>query len=302
MKIILDVDTGVDDAVAIMIAGVNPKVNLLGITTVSGNVNLKQATKNTLNLLTELSLAKDVYIGEDRPLQIEPYHATDIHGESGLNGQLNHEPLSKVKGHAMEFYLDMINKYPNEISLVCTGPCTNVAKLILNHPKEASKLKNIVLMTGAFFEGGNVTQYAEFNAYCDPHALKVVSDSSIKTTFVGLDVTRKAKLYSQDLHKHDGAVYELLSSIVEGYFNMYEKNMGERAILMHDPLALMIAINPELVSYRTGSCNVILEGEKAGKTEYSILGDNEVSEHLNIDAFRSYLNDALKDLVKYHVR
>ena len=203
MKVVLDMDPGIDDAITLLLALNNPAVHVLAVTTVSGNVNVSKATLNALRVIEASGkYSPPVYKGAARPLnkRLHPIHAESVHGTDGLG--ISNLPAPQLirpqKTKAVDKLLELISTHKRgEISIVATGPLTNIAMLLQKEPSAANKLNKIFVMGGIYDNGltnGNVTKYAEFNFYCDPEAAQIVMDSSHKKkplTVVasGLDVT-----------------------------------------------------------------------------------------------------------------
>src|SRR5215471_13187160 len=192
-KIILDCDPGHDDALAILLACASPELEVLGITTVAGNVPLDKTTYNALRVCEVAGLHHvPVFAGMSRPLVRKLYTAEHVHGKSGLEGPKFPEPTRSLDPrHAVEFIVDTVMHSDEPTTLVPTGPLTNIAAVLIREPQVVERVKEIVLMGGALYEG-NVTPSAEFNIYVDPHAAKVVFDSGIPITMIGLDTTHQA--------------------------------------------------------------------------------------------------------------
>src|SRR5436189_380587 len=189
--ILLDCDPGHDDAIALLLALASPELELLAVTTVAGNQTLEKTTANAIRVL-EFAGRADVPVaaGADRPLVREQYVASYVHGETGLDGpDLPPAQSDPVEQHAVDFLADAIRETGGKVTLVPTGPLTNVALLLALHPD--ARPERIVLMGGAIAEG-NVTPAAEFNIWCDPEAAARVFASGIDVTMIGLDVTHKA--------------------------------------------------------------------------------------------------------------
>src|SRR3954449_3320794 len=185
-KILLDCDPGHDDAIALMLALASPEVELLGVTTVAGNQTLAKTTANALRVL-EFAGRDDVPVaaGADRPLVREPAVAADVHGDSGLDGpDLPPARGTTTGAHAVDFLAELIHAAGRPVTLVPTGPLTNVALLLARHPDAADNLERIVLMGGAIAEG-NVTPAAEFNVWADPEAAARLFASGLDVTMVG---------------------------------------------------------------------------------------------------------------------
>jgi purine nucleosidase len=200
----MDVDTGIDDdAIAIIMALQSPEIEIIGITTVSGNVTAKAAALNTLGILRKMGKESKIPVmkGASEPLSKKIVHAEEVHGEKGLgNITLQCNPALLQKGNVSDFISETLANYRRgEVALVATGPLTNIARAILEDPEITDSLSRICIMGGAFGLAskvhGNITQYAEFNFYCDPKAAQIVmthaSSGAVRLNIVGLDVTGK---------------------------------------------------------------------------------------------------------------
>jgi len=181
-SIIIDTDPGQDDAIAILLALASPELDVLGITAVAGNVPLT-LTQNNIRKVCELAGKTDikVYAGSGRPMKRDLITAEYVHGETGLNGTQLPEPAMPLQEqHAVEFIIDTVLSRPESSVTLCTlGPLTNVGKALERAPEIAPRIRELVMMGGGLFEGGNVTPVAEFNIYVDPDAAKLVFESGI---------------------------------------------------------------------------------------------------------------------------
>jgi purine nucleosidase len=178
MRMILDTDPGIDDALAIFLALASPEVQLEAITTVSGNVPIEHTTRNALALL-ELAGRTDIPVarGCDRPLLGSAALAADVHGENGLGGVLLPEPRLLTQGqHAVELIIERVLAAPGEITLVAVGPLTNLALALRREPRLVEAVREVVIMGGALRVPGNITPCAEFNIFVDPHAASAESE------------------------------------------------------------------------------------------------------------------------------
>src|SRR5215471_10574909 len=194
-KVIVDCDPGHDDALAIMLAAANPEVELLAITTVAGNQTLDKTTLNARRVCTVAGVAGvPIAAGCDRPLLRELVTAGDVHGASGLDGVEWAEPaVDVVPEHAVDLIVELVMAAPGEVTLVPTGPLTNIALALRREPRIASAVREVALMGGSFTRG-NVTPAAEFNVYVDPDAAAVVFTAGWPLTMVGLDLTHQARV------------------------------------------------------------------------------------------------------------
>jgi inosine-uridine nucleoside N-ribohydrolase len=258
IPILLDCDPGHDDALALLLALASPEVELRGVTTVAGNQTLEKTTANALRVL-ELVGREDVEVaaGAGRPLVREPYVAAYVHGETGLDGSdLPPARGAPVAQHAVDFLAERVGG----ITLVATGPLTNVALLLARHPEV--RPERIVLMGGAIAEG-NVTPAAEFNVWADPEAAKRVFASGLDVTMVGLDVTHKALVLTE--HKERlrtaGRVGRTVAELLDFYDRFHREVYGFDGSPIHDAVALAYAFRPELLETRELNVEVECESE-----------------------------------------
>jgi purine nucleosidase len=255
-KIIIDTDPGQDDAVAILLALASPEFDVLGITAVAGNVPLALTEKNARKIC-ELAGRPDVkvFAGAIRPMVRDLVTAENVHGKSGLDGPDLLEPKMPLqKEHAVDFLVDtLMREEAGSVTLCALGPLTNVALALVREPRIAPRIREIVLMGGGFFEGGNVTPTAEFNIYVDPHAAEIVLKSGIPVVMVPLDCTHKALTTARrvDAFRERGtrpgvAVAELL----EFFERFDESKYGTDGGPLHDPCVIAYLLDPTLFSGR----------------------------------------------------
>ncbi|SFF33972.1 purine nucleosidase [Paenibacillus algorifonticola] len=254
-KIMLDVDTGIDDALGILLALRCGEVELLGISTVNGNVSVDTATANTCKIL---DLAKNntvpVIRGAHAPLMRKPVFEHRVHGQDGLGGALKEVIPSTERirkdSFGPDFLIEQVQKYPGEITLVATGPLTNVALAISKYPAIVHELKELVIMGGVVRGFGNVTPTAEYNMFVDPEAAKLVLGAGFpKLRLVGLDVTRRALLTDEHIRSMgDSPLAEYVAASTADYMLRYYERNGVQACAMHDPLAVAAAIWPKLLT------------------------------------------------------
>jgi purine nucleosidase len=262
-KIIIDTDPGQDDAVAILLALGSAELEIVGITAVAGNVPLKLTEKNARKIC-ELAGRPDinVYAGAIRPLARELVTAEEVHGKTGLNGPQLPDPKMKLQHqYAVDFIVETLMKEEaGTITLCALGPLTNVALALIREPKIAPRIKEIVLMGGGFFEGGNVTPTAEFNIYVDPQAAEVVFKSGIPIVMMPLDVTHKALTTAkrtQAIRKLGTRVGTATAEMLEFFERFDEEKYGTDGGPLHDPCVIAYLLKPELFSGR--KCNVTVE-------------------------------------------
>jgi purine nucleosidase len=269
-RVILDVDTGIDDALAIIYAIKSKDIHLEGITAGFGNVTNEQATMNTLNVIeiAEPGYSIPVAMGAEIPLyRPRPATVAHVHGQNGIGDYIFPEPKQKaLDEHAADFIVRKVNENVNELTLVFVGRLTNLALALKTDPSIAGKVKGLVLMGGALKTFGNVTGWAEANIYGDPDAAKEVFESGIPITMVGLDVTRKADFREEHLnilmdkmsHENEG-LKSFIKHIVTFGFEASEKMEEGRQRLLHDPLAIGVVINPLFVQME--NYHVVVENQ-----------------------------------------
>jgi inosine-uridine nucleoside N-ribohydrolase len=262
--IILDVDPGHDDAVAIMLACGAPGLELLAVTTVAGNAPLEKTTNNALRVLSLIGRPEvPVGAGASAPLVRPLRTAVDIHGESGLEGPEIPDPSSEPdKRGAVEPMVDAVRGSSEPVTLVPVGPLTNVALFLREHPELKERVARISLMGGSIGLG-NTTPAAEFNVYVDPEAAREVFECGLPVTMIGLDVTHRAgagpaqRERLRSLGQHGGVVAELL----EFFAATYERVYGFDAPPLHDPVAVAAVLEPALLETRSMRVDVECESE-----------------------------------------
>ena len=264
-KIIIDTDPGQDDAVAILLALASPELEVLGITTVAGNVPLALTTRNA-QLITGLS-GKTVPIvaGRARPLNRKLVTAEYVHGQTGLDGiDLGEPHVPVTPGDGVDFIIDTLRREaPGTVTLVPIGPLTNIAAAFERAPDIIPRVQQVVLMGGAYFEVGNVTPAAEFNIYVDPEAAAQVLNSGVDVVMMPLDVTHKA-LTSADwlagLRALGTRAGEAVASWTD-FFERYDREKyGSEGAPLHDPCTIAWLIRPELFSGRRINVEIETEG------------------------------------------
>lgn len=262
-KIIIDTDPGQDDAMAILLALGSPELDVLGLTAVAGNVPLALTEKNARKIC-ELAGRPDikVFSGSSVPLVRKLVTAEHVHGKTGLDGPDLPEPTMPLqKQHAVDFIVEtLMREEPGTVTLCPLGPLTNIALALIREPKIASRIREIVLMGGGFFEGGNVTPSAEFNIYVDPHACDVVLKSGVAIVFMPLDVTHKALTTAKRtaaFRAMNSRVGTAAADLLEFFERFDEEKYGTDGGPLHDPCVIAYLLKPELFGGR--HCNVEVE-------------------------------------------
>ena len=265
IRILLDTDPGIDDALALFLALASPDAQLEGITTVSGNVHVDLTTRNALALLeaagrTDIPVAR----GCDRPLVREPVIADYVHGRNGLGEVSLPEPRQQqLAMHAVDFLIEKILAAPGEMTLVPIGPLTNIALAVRREPRIAQLVREVVIMGGALRVPGNVTPVSEFNIYADPHAAHVVLHAGWPLRLVPLDATKQAQFQREQvraLASGGHPVTRLIEQMVTYYLDVFGGPRGLTSFTMHDPLCLAAAIRPDLLTWQSAYVDVELQG------------------------------------------
>ncbi len=265
---IIDVDTGVDDAAAIALAANLPQIDLIGVTTVAGNVNIEKTTENSLRVLSALGWSSvPVYRGMSRPLSRAYNDASLYHGEGGVGDAVLERSTVPVETQsAPDYIVQTLRERPGEITLVCVAPLTNVAVALALEPGLPRLVKNVVIMGGAFLSAGNTTPYAEYNIWADPEAAAIVANSELPITYIGLDVTHQvpfSRRHWEVLADRRDQPAHLIYSIFRHTF----VHRGRPGFPLHDPLAVGVAAFPDLVT--TEDWGVTVEtgtGDQVGRT------------------------------------
>jgi len=265
-QVIIDCDPGQDDAVALLLALASPdEMTVLGITTVAGNVPLELTQRNA-RIVCDLADRKEipVFAGCDKPMRLERRTAEYVHGETGINGMNVFTPQTPLqKQHAVDYIIEtLLAADKNSITLVPTGPLTNIATVFKREPKVAEHVKQIVLMGGAMREGGNVTPSAEFNIAIDPHAANLVFSFGRPITVLGLDVTHQVLTTAKRIAKIkelDNPVADAVAGMLS-FFDRYDtqKYASQRAPL-HDPCTIAYLLKPAL--FKSKFVNITVETE-----------------------------------------
>jgi len=258
--ILLDCDPGHDDAIALLLALASPELELRGVTTVAGNQTLEKTTANAIRVLEFAGHADTpVAAGADRPLVREPFFAGYVHGDTGLDGPDLPPPQGEpVNRHAADFLADKIREADGALTLVPTGPLTNVALLLALHPD--ARPERIVLMGGAIAEG-NVTRAAEFNIWWDPEAAARVFASDIDVTMVGLDVTHKALFSTAHIGRLTGRAGEMVTELLRFYDRFHREVYGFDGSPIHDAVAVAQVMRPDLVETKHLNVEIDIESE-----------------------------------------
>jgi inosine-uridine nucleoside N-ribohydrolase len=299
--IILDCDPGHDDAIALLLALASPELELLAVTTVHGNQTLEKTTANALRVL-ELAGRADVEVaaGADRPLVRDLVVAAHVHGESGLDGPTLPPPTTAPVGqHAVDFMVERIVGSPSPVTLVPTGPLTNIALLLDRIGGE--NVERIVLMGGSIAEG-NMTPAAEFNIWADPEAAERVLHSGLDVTMIGLDVTHQALLTPPiaERLRATGPIGVFVAELVEFFKRYHRETYGWDGAPIHDAVAVAHVLQPGLVETRYRNVEIELESELCrGRTVVDLWRRTErpANVHVGVDVDAEAFFDLLVERI-----
>ncbi|KAK8672153.1 hypothetical protein V6N13_110526 [Hibiscus sabdariffa] len=311
-KLIIDTDPGIDDTIAIFMAFQNPEYEILGLTTVFGNLHTEDATRNALRLC-ELAGFPGVPVAEGSPEPLKggrPCVADFVHGSDGLgNIYLPHPKTKKSDKTASEFLVEKVSEYPGEVSVLALGPLTNLALAIKRDSSFASKVKNIVVLGGSFFALGNANPAAEANIYGDPEAADIVFTSGANVVVVGINITTQVLMTDNDLlelKQSKGKHAQLLSEMCEFYRNWHVKSDGVHGIFLHDPVTFVALVRPDLFTYKKGVVRVETQGICRGHTLLDqglkkAIGSNPWTGYPPISVAWTVNVDGVLDYIKQHL-
>jgi inosine-uridine nucleoside N-ribohydrolase len=269
-KILIDTDPGIDDAMAIFYAALHPDIEIVGMTSIFGNVTTNIAVRNAIVLAEKVGQPIPVAKGADKPLVMEPNDVSDyVHGVEGF-GTMAAQPIKSkpLNEPAYEFICRMINENPGEIILCPIGPLTNIALALEHDPTIVTKAKAVYIMGGGLNQG-NVTEFAEANIWNDPHAADAVFEANWIVTMVGLDVTTRVQCVPTDFVKLAVSAPEIggfLNEAVQFYMDFYATHYGKRGCDMHDPTAIIAITDPQYFTIENHALEVIVDGARVGQT------------------------------------
>lgn len=270
MKLLIDTDPGIDDAMAIIYAARDPRIELMGLTTVFGNVPVEIATRNALALVEHCGLQIAVAQGAGRPMSLPPFApSAHVHGVDGFGALPPMQPQHRATAEsAVDFMTRLARENPGALTVCAIGPITNVAQAILADAEFAQNVARIVFMGGALDAPGNITPYAEANTYHDPHALNVVLGSGAPVLMIGLDVTMQTQLRAADFAAlaeaapHDGG---FLQGMAGHYLDFY-RSIGQEGCALHDPMAVIACLDPQFFETERVAVSTVESGAAAGQT------------------------------------
>lgn len=294
--VLMDVDTGVDDAIAIAAAVGAPDADLVALSTVAGNVDVEKTTANTLAVLDWLGVeGVPVHLGASRPLCRPLDDAAHFHGRDGLGDSAllpSGRSLGQDRGPAA--IIRQVMARPGELTLVCVGPLTNLAIALNVAPELPSLLRAVVIMGGAFFRAGNVTPHAEFNIYADPEAAgHVFAAPFAELTVVGLDVTERVSISAAawaGMEDADARGARLIHRVCRRSF----EERRDEAFYLHDPLALAVAADASLVETEQFAVDVMTGDDERGRTVARPGGTVRVARDVDVARFTAWFQAALE--------
>jgi len=288
IQLIIDTDPGVDDAIAILMAMAASEIEILGLTTVGGNVPLARATRNALSLLqaagrSDIPVAK----GASRPLRGKFAYAPHFHGPGGLSQRLPDPANRPVEDGAVKFLYDQLTGKRGEAVLVALGPLTNLAVLLRERPVALEQAKQIVVMGGAVNTPGNVTPEAEFNFYCDPVAADIVLSSRLPITMVDLAACRQVKISRERALglKSATPLGRLMLDMLQGWFH---REPSREEFEFCDPLAMAIALHPAIATSTKVDLDVGIEKDELLGATSETGGPGEITLTQDVDSSRFF--------------
>ncbi len=282
-KIILNVDPGVDDAMAMLLAFLSPDFDVKMIATTFGNVSIEQGTKNACFLVQNFGqVDTTVYEGSACALNTPPQNAMEVHGRTGLGTKIVAKNVKKKPGNypgygAIEAMRDYILKDPGQISIVAVGPVTDIAKLLTTYPEVKDKIKQIVMEIGSVDGKGSITPYASFNAYCDPDAVDIVIKSGVPILLTTKEIGTTA-YYEEDQRqrfKNCGSVGQFLYDLCEGYV---DKILEAHQYAVHDSAALLAMLKTDIFTREKVDMEInTSQDKKRGQTHFTLNKNSHIT-------------------------
>lgn len=261
--VIIDCDPGLDDVVALLLAGKNENIDIKAVTVVGGNQTLEKVGLNALKVLSFADIKVPLAYGFAGPMVRDLTVASEVHGADGIHGiELPESSLEKSELHAIDLMAKIIGESKEKITLIAMGPLTNIAMFLKRYPHLKDKIEKISLM-GGVINGGNCTCVSEFNIYVDPEAASIVFNSRIPLIMLGLDITHKANTLAEDIKAIRGIGNKVSSLMAEALDKLYifHKKTGFDGCHLHDPVALFAVSNPQMIKTRPLRVDIELKGE-----------------------------------------
>ncbi|MEJ6761355.1 MAG: nucleoside hydrolase [Candidatus Planktophila sp.] len=306
MKVILDTDPGIDDALALILLKAMPEISLQAITTTHGNTTVQKCTVNALKLVELLGMQNiPVAEGAHEPLVRSLSIAEETHGDTGLGYAILPTPtLKAIEGKAANLIIKIVNANPGEITILCIGPVTNLALALLIDPSLRKKIKRVVSMAGTIHHPGNATPSSEYNVFCDPEAFDILLRSGIDLTIIPLDVTYKClftKAHVERLSGSKAEIHDFIERSTAFYMEFHAEYQGIQGCAINDPLAAAILVNPKLVTFRDYYLDIELHGEfttaKISADHFSATGNApnaKVAMEVDVDGFMDFFIERVK--------
>lgn len=303
--VIIDCDPGLDDVIALIMAFANDKLDVKAITVVAGNQTLKKVGDNALKVLSFIDANVPAALGSEFPMVKTLVTAGEVHGEDGIGGVVLPESNLKLSDlHAIDLIAEILENSDEKVTLIATGPLTNIALFLKRYPELKCKIEKISLMGGSV-GFGNITPSAEFNIFIDPEAADIVFKSEIPITMVGLNATQKAIITIDDINNiksQGGKIAVLVSQMLENLMK-YHSLEGFQGCYLHDPVAVCAVTNPEILKTELLHVDIELKGEHTtGMTVvdiYNRLNKNKSAQvALDIDK-QAYINLIIEAVNKY---
>jgi inosine-uridine nucleoside N-ribohydrolase len=308
MKVILDTDPGIDDALAFILLKAMPEVALQAITVTHGNTSVEKCTTNALKLVELLGMQNiPVAMGADQPLVKALSVAEETHGNTGLGHAILPQPtIRTIDQNAANLIIEIVNANPGEITILCIGPVTNLALALLKDPSLRKKIKNVLSMAGTIHYPGNATPSSEYNVFCDPESFDILLRSGIDLTIVPLDVTYQCLFTKEHVARLKGARADIETFIDRStafYMEFHAEYQGIQGCAINDPLAAAILIKPELVTFRDYYVDIELHGEfttaKLSADHFSATGNQpnaKVAMEVNVEGFMDFFIERVKTI------
>lgn len=304
-NIIFDCDPGHDDALALFEAIAHPEaLNILAVTTIGGNQTLENVTQNAQHILAATHANIELATGQSKPLVKEFYPATNAHGQSGMDGHLFDEqdlnyPISSQ--NAVTFLRKKLQMAPTLVTIVATGPLTNIALLLKAFPEVKDDIEEIVIMGGGL-DHGNVTKSAEFNIWTDPEAAKIVFSAGIRIVMAGLDVTEKAYLTFDEIEafNQQGPISQIVYDLLSFYFES-GKQFGFKNSPIHDLCTIAYLLDPTMFTGQEYSVDVVTDDSSARGTTIAdkrLLPENKNTTLVLLDVERERYRDLICESIR----
>jgi purine nucleosidase len=308
MKVILDTDPGIDDALAFILLKAMPEISLQAITVTHGNTSVEKCTTNALKLVELLGMQDvPVAMGATEPLVRALSIAEETHGDTGLGHAILPEPKTQViQENAANLIIDIVNANPGEITILCIGPVTNLALALLKEPTLRKKIKNVVSMAGTIHYPGNATPSSEYNVFCDPESFDILLRSGIDLTIIPLDVTYQCLFTKAHVARLDDAREDIRTFIDRStafYMEFHAEYQGIQGCAINDPLAAAILVKPDLVTFRNYYVDIELHGEfttaKISADHFNATGkapNAKVAMEVDVDAFMDFFIERVNSI------